>query len=258
MFFERDTLSFHLLDVLSANQKNVSNFNSGRNFSALSFRFHADAVMKTEKEECHLSDGSICFVPARLNYHRISKQDELIAIHFDMSGYSTQSIEHFTPADPEPFKRLFTQILHTWNERGTGYRYQCSAILYEILAECYRQNDVPASETSGISRSVDYIRKHYRDSTLSIRKIADCSFMSEVYFRKLFKTEYGISPQKYIIRLRIQNASALISSGYYSLKEVAYLSGYNDYKYFSVEFKKVMGVSPSAYSYNFSALIGKR
>lgn len=257
MFFERDTLSFHLLDVLSAHQKNVSNFNSGRNFSALSFRFRADAVMKTEKNEYRLGDNSICFVPARLNYRRISRQDDLIAVHFDMSGYSTQSIEHFTPTDPEPFKRLFTQILHTWNEREPGYRYQCSAILCEILAECYRQNYVPESKASKISRSVEYIRKNYRTGTLSVKEIADRSFMSEVYFRKLFKAEYGISPQKYIIRLRIQNASALISTGYYSLQEVAYLSGYNDYKYFSVEFKKVMGVSPSAYSYNFQTLIEK-
>jgi AraC-like DNA-binding protein len=71
--------------------------------------------------------------------------------------------------------------------------------------------------------------------------------MSEVYFRRLFKEEYGVSPQKFIIDLRIQNAVALISTGYYSLKEVALMSGYSDYKYFSIEFKKAMGVSPSQY-----------
>ena len=75
--------------------------------------------------------------------------------------------------------------------------------------------------------------------------------MSEVYFRKLFKEEYGISPQKYIINLRMQYAKGLISTGYYSLNEVAYMSGYTDYKYFSVEFKKSMGVSPSEYLYNY-------
>ena len=75
--------------------------------------------------------------------------------------------------------------------------------------------------------------------------------MSEVYFRKLFKAEFGISPQKYIIKLRMQNALGLISTGYYSLKEVAEMSGYHDYKYFSVEFKKMIGVSPSEYSYNY-------
>ena len=77
------------------------------------------------------------------------------------------------------------------------------------------------------------------------------SFMSEVHFRNLFKAEYGVSPQKYIIDLRIQNAVLLISMGYFSLKEVAFMSGYNDYKYFSVEFKRKMGISPSKYIYDY-------
>ena len=75
--------------------------------------------------------------------------------------------------------------------------------------------------------------------------------MTEVYFRKLFKEEYGISPQKYIIGLRLQNAAGLMATGYYSLKEVAAMSGYQDYRYFSVEFKRKYGVSPSAYAYNY-------
>ena len=83
---------------------------------------------------------------------------------------------------------------------------------------------------------------------LSISEVAKRSFVSEVYFRRLFKEEYGTSPQKYIAKLRIQNALALISSGYYSLGEVALLSGFGDYKYFSVEFKKAVGVSPSTYA----------
>ena len=55
----------------------------------------------------------------------------------------------------------------------------------------------------------------------------------------------------YIIKKRLQNAIGLISAGYYTLSEVADMSGYSDYKHFSVEFKKAVGVSPSEYSYNY-------
>jgi two-component system response regulator YesN len=72
-----------------------------------------------------------------------------------------------------------------------------------------------------------------------------------VYFRKLFKAEFGMSPQKYIIKLKIQKAVFLMSTGYYSLKEISLMSGYTDYKYFSTEFKREKGVSPSKYVYNF-------
>ena len=251
MFFEKELISFNILDILALKQQDVNMFNSGRNFNALSFRFHSDALLKTATNEYRMGDNFVCYVPARLDYNRISKSDELIVIHFDTTNYNTRNIECFVSQNPIVLSNLFRKILDCWNKKELGYRYQCSAILCEIFAECYVQNFVLKTKSSKIQNSVEYILANYKNSNLSIREIADKSFMSEVYFRKLFKEEYGISPQKYIINLRIQNAVGLISAGYYSLKEVAYMSGYNDYKYFSVEFKKNIGVSPSEYLYNY-------
>ena len=251
MFFEKELLSFHILDVLEIKQNNVSMFNTGRNFNALSFRFRADAVLKTETREYHMEDNYVSYVPARLDYSRSAKVDELIVIHFDTANYHTEEIEYFEAQNPEVLSKLFRKILECWNQKELGYKYNCSAILCEIFAECYAENYVPSIQNSKIQNSVEYILANYKKSNLTIKEIAEQSFVSEVYFRKLFKEEYGISPQKYIIKLRIQHAFGLISTGYYSLNEVAYMSGYNDYKYFSVEFKKATGVSPSEYLYNY-------
>ncbi len=38
----------------------------------------------------------------------------------------------------------------------------------------------------------------------------------------------------------------------YGFEEISEKCGYNDYKHFSVEFKKITGVSPSKYTYNFT------
>ncbi len=251
MFFENETISFNILDVVSLDQKNVNTFNSGRNYSALSFRFSADAVIKTEKNEYKMKDNYVSYVPARVDYTRTAKHDELVAVHFDSTNYNSRKIECFEPKDSKALADLFRKILDIWNEKEIGYKLRCSAILYEIFAECYAQNYSQKNTSSKIQPSIDYINVNYVKSDLSIKEIADKSFMSEVYFRKLFKEEYGTSPQKYIISKRIQHAAGLISTGYYSLKEVSTMSGYADYKYFSVEFKKAMGVSPSEYWYNY-------
>ncbi|MBQ9807057.1 MAG: helix-turn-helix transcriptional regulator [Clostridia bacterium] len=251
MFFEKELLSFNILDVLELNQQDVNMFNSGRNFSALSFRFRSDAVLITKTEKHFMKDNYLSYFPARLDYTRVATVDEMIVVHFDTINYNTKNIEYFIPNDPAVLSKLFWEIFEVWSKKELGYKYKCSAILCEIFAECYTQNYVSKLQNSKIQNSVEYLLKNYKKSDLSIKEIADKSFMSEVYFRKLFKENYGISPQKYIINLRIQNAVGLISTGYYSLKEIAYLSGYNDYKYFSVEFKKNMGVSPSEYLYNY-------
>lgn len=78
----------------------------------------------------------------------------------------------------------------------------------------------------------------------SLAEAAQKSFVSEVYFRKLFKKEFNTSPKKYVIDSRIKHAVSLINSGLYTLKKIASLCGYTDYKYFSVEFKKNDGQKP--------------
>ena len=251
MFFEKDLLSFNILDVLELNQRDVNMFNSGRNFNALSFRFRSDAVLTTKTRKYSMKDNCVSYFPARLDYTRVATVDDMIVVHFDTINYNTKNIEYFIPNDHIVLSELFREIFNLWNKKELGYKFKCSAILCEIFAECYTQNYVLKSQSSKIQNSVEYLLKNYKKSDLSVKEIADRSFMSEVYFRKIFKEEYGVSPQKYIIDLRMQNAVGLISAGYYSLKEVAYMSGYNDYKHFSVEFKKKMGVSPSEYLYNY-------
>ena len=54
--------------------------------------------------------------------------------------------------------------------------------------------------------------ENYTSCDLTIKEIADKAFISEVYFRKLFKESYGTSPQKYLIELRINNAKTLIAT----------------------------------------------
>ena len=252
MIFEKECLSFAILDVLELDQENVNIYNKGRNFTALSFRLRADTVIATATEEYHLRDNYVSLVPSRLDYRRIAKKDKLIVIHFELSNYRAERIEAFAPKQPEKIEALFREILLCWSNKEVGYKLEASAILYSILAECYRQNFQKGSRDSKIQKSVDFINRHYTDPDLSICEVAKQSYMSEVYFRKLYKNEFGISPQKHIVHLRIQHAIGLLATGYHTLKEVAYLSGFTDYKYFTVTFKKETGISPSKYTYNYS------
>lgn len=250
MFFEKEDLVIKILDVLELDQKKVNTRNSNRNFNALSFRIFADTILDTKDKKYQLADNDICFVPARTEYTRISANDRLIVIHFNTINYTFNEIEFFKPHKPDIYVSLFKEILYYWNTKQTGYIYQCTSVLHKILHECYKENYSSAHNINPIYYSVKFLESNYRNPDISIEEVAKQSFMSAVYFRKLFKKEYGISPIKYIINLRIEYAISLIETEYYSLYEVAALSGYEDYSYFSSEFKRITGVSPSKYSYN--------
>ena len=256
MIFERDFTLVTLLDIVELDQKNANHFNAPRSFKALSYRFHSDAVIKTQDDTFSAPDHCVCYWPSSLAYHRAATYDKLIAIHFQSDDYNGTKVERFIAQQPQVLAELFQKALSLWQKKQPGYQYRCTALFYEILSLCHRQNVPTLSEQKDgkIQPAVDYMLENYTSCDLTIKEIADKAFISEVYFRKLFKESYGTSPQKYLIELRINNAKTLIATGYYSLKEVAFLSGYRDYKYFSVEFKKITGVSPSQYLQNDSAI----
>jgi AraC-like DNA-binding protein len=54
-----------------------------------------------------------------------------------------------------------------------------------------------------------------------------------------------MTPTKYLVSKRLIHAEKLLSTGKYSIKEVAEMSGFCDVKYFSRVVKKEYGVPPS-------------
>ena len=251
MIFEKETLVFQILDVLYIEQENVRFYNHDRTFDALSFRLEADTTIDYKNTQLHLTDNSICFFPSTVNYTRVAQKDKLIVVHFKSYNYQSNEIENFLPGAPEKYRALFEEILHCWNAKEISYKHESSSILNKIFAELYMDNKKTQSSDSKIYRSIQYIEENCYKKDFSLLIAAKKSYMSETYFRKLFKMEYGISPKEYVIRRRLKYATSLIMSGYYTLQNISEMCGYNDYKHFSVEFKKIIGVSPSKYTYNY-------
>ena len=71
--------------------------------------------------------------------------------------------------------------------------------------------------------------------------------MSESYFSHRFKEETGLSFVNYVNRERANRAAALLLSTDSRVSEIARLVGIDNPNYFSILFKKWMGVSPNEY-----------
>ncbi len=252
MFFEKDSLSFRILDAVELRQGATSLHNAKRPFAALSFRTRARGTLSSGKETIPVRDASICLVPAELAYTRTVDYDELYAVHLRLTDYFPKGIESFVTPRPESYLPLFAEVTELFRTRPAAYLYRAAARVSEILALAYEDNR-PFSEEkpSVITPSIRYMEAHFRNPDLTQSEVARQSPVSEVYFRRLFRQSYGMSPQSYLIRLRIAEAASLMATGYYSLKEVASLSGYRDYAYFSSEFRRLKGCPPSEYLYRF-------
>lgn len=72
--------------------------------------------------------------------------------------------------------------------------------------------------------------------------------LSKFHFTREFEKEVGMTPGKYIIKIRLKKAIELLTfSKDMTIEEIAIETGFNCGNYFSKVFKKYIGISPSAY-----------
>ena len=82
---------------------------------------------------------------------------------------------------------------------------------------------------------------------LSLQTLADSCNLSISYFRSLFSKVFNKSPIEYKNTLRLLYAKDYLMWEGYSIKEIAYMCGFDDVNYFCRFFKKHTGISPSLY-----------
>ena len=80
-----------------------------------------------------------------------------------------------------------------------------------------------------------------------VAALAELCGMSEVYFRKLFRSRFGVSPKEFTIQRRIEYAKQLLVSGEFTVAMVASMCGYAEPCHFSREFIKRVGCAPKDY-----------
>lgn len=98
-----------------------------------------------------------------------------------------------------------------------------------------------------VLEAMDFIGRHYSDSSISIGLIAQHLGISEGHLSHLFKKETDYTLLNYLTRYRIHKAMGLLKDCRVKVYEVAEQVGYRDITYFSATFKKLVGVSPSEY-----------
>ncbi len=125
----------------------------------------------------------------------------------------------------------------------TALANKLSAIGFEILDQ--KQNIL-----------IDKVKKALQEYLADIENtraiklsayLADKIHYEYTYISDLFSSTESISIEQYFIRLRIEKAKELLVYNNFTMAEIADVLGFSSVNHFSAQFKKVTGVSPSAF-----------
>jgi transcriptional regulator GlxA family with amidase domain len=97
-----------------------------------------------------------------------------------------------------------------------------------------------------LHKSLSYINSLYTDR-ISVPELAEMENLSVSRYNAVFRSVTGMSPTKYIMGLRINHASTLLSSTDMDIGQIGEMVGYADKHFFSRVFKSYTGLSPREY-----------
>ena len=89
--------------------------------------------------------------------------------------------------------------------------------------------------------------QHLNDSNFNIDQLATMMNMGRTKFFGKVKDMTGLSPNKYLLKVRMEKAADLLADGELNVSEVSYKVGIQDPSYFNKLFKSYYGVIPSKY-----------
>ncbi len=189
---------------------------------------------------------SVVLLPKGIDYTWISYGGECIMVEF-ACNIEWGDIIRFPLADNKGIAELAEKIEHIRAKSDSLSELKSIELLYKIfvILLASEMHYTPSAKAKLIGRSVDYIHENYADPRITLGYLAGISEMSEIYFRKIFTSVYGVPPMKYVAMLRMNKAKEILESDYNSVETVAASVGYSSVYHFSKMFKQYFGIAPS-------------
>ncbi|HRP57026.1 AraC family transcriptional regulator [Agriterribacter sp.] len=145
---------------------------------------------------------------------------------------------------------IFHKMMEAVQKAHAGYHQFISSLVLQLLSLTYYASafgNRAGSENSFYISKAKFIMQESIEGNLSLQQLAERLMVSYSKFRQDFKKVTGLSPNQYLLGLRIRKAKELLQSTSLSMSEVAALAGFDSVYYFSKFFKKSTGTSPSLY-----------
>lgn len=101
-----------------------------------------------------------------------------------------------------------------------------------------------------LERAIDYIRAHFRER-ISIETLAQQVHLSPRQLHRKFIETFGVGPQAFILKLRIQSACEMLQNPNEQISEVGAGLGFCDQSAFTQAFHKHIGLTPRQYQMQF-------
>lgn len=206
------------------------------------------AHLAEQEQEFHLSCGQyVLFEPNKLHCGIQETKEEVSFYWFHFNGRLPKNFmkQSGSFGEKNRVELLCKQLLHYANTPSC-YQEAKDYCLRLLLLEIELQARQETNGTVRFSEICEWIRLH-ADKPLTCKQAAMHFDYHEDYLARLFRKNLNCSLKQYIIQMRIAYLKEQLLSTNLSLKEIAYMAGFQEYKYFLKFFTMYEHMTPTEY-----------
>ena len=160
---------------------------------------------------------------------------------------------------PIIFYNQFVAMANEWSNLAPLSMLKIKQCFYSLIcalyAELVSQRTRPV-EYDPFDFVYQYLQKNYLKPIL-IQDLSESLGIARSTLHKQFKDKIGISPQQYLMQLRLEAACQLLMNSHMPVDEIAASCGLRDKSYFTRVFKGRYGITPGTYRKDHAQTVEK-
>lgn len=132
-------------------------------------------------------------------------------------------------------------------------RYRNRGISPQTVAPSLSKAATLKGESEVFNRIHNYMELHL-DSRITIEQLCKDNMIGRSQLQKIFQRETGLGIIEYFSKMKIEAAKYMIRTGCMNFTQISEQLGYTSIHYFSRQFKKITGMTPSEYASSIKAI----
>ena len=221
-------------------------FGANRNSHILGIKLSGRSVHRFVDRTQVLEPGQLYFFNQKDSFvAEMLESGSSFSVHFTTTAPIAQDSFFAAMEDSSGVVACMEQLERSYLSGGCGPA--ALSDLYRIFSLVAALVQLPENHPNRrVEQAREYLNLHFREKGCIDGAAGQCGVTAR-RFTDLFFERYHITPNRYLIQVKLEKAKQLLAVAELSLAQVAELSGFSDVYYFSKVFKREMGLSPGEY-----------
>lgn len=145
--------------------------------------------------------------------------------------------------------KCFQNAVDLYSDKRITYELDIKSVLCNLLSLVVSEYYIDSDDIEKCDRLIpvmDYIKCNYKEQ-IHISELSGILNICDDHLIRLFRETIGITPMKYINKIRLVEAQKMLVNTDYSVTEISYRVGFSNIGYFSKVFTDVFKQTPSQY-----------